>query len=204
MQQTIRYLLPIGILYILNCQASLLNCTDGSPHLSNQCNSNTLSASHFICGSTKSCYNKTIECSNNEDCIVECNGDEACQMSKIDCPVDYDCTIRCINQYSCQYAIVHAEDASNLSIWTIPEQYENNLSYIIRNGRPYHALNLTFVYCPWEADCYIYLIGYYAGYAENVIYAQNSSNLYVYAGIVSSLYVISDILNFILFSLICF
>ena len=185
MKQTIRYLLPIAIPYILNCQALSLNCTDGSSDLTDQCNSPTLTnAAHFICGSDESCKEKTIECSNNQHCIVECNGEYACESSIIHCPDNYDCTIRCITFHSCYEAIIHAEQASNLSIWTIPEQFENNLSYIIEYRSTPNALRSTQIYCPWQADCYINVIGYLAGHGNNKIHAQNTSNLYVYAGIV--------------------
>ena len=63
-----------------------------------------------IC-SGDACNGKTIQCKNDQSCMVTCNGARACRNAEILCPNslnNYECSVWCDNDYSCDKTIIEA------------------------------------------------------------------------------------------------
>ena len=55
------------------------------------------------CIGHEECKQMTIDCENDTDCYVNCNGELSCFQSLINCPYGkYDCYIDCIGTESCR------------------------------------------------------------------------------------------------------
>ncbi len=53
-------------------------------------------------------FGYTIECKENEDCHISCEGTQSCMDAIINCPAQGDCNIDCHGLYACQDATVNA------------------------------------------------------------------------------------------------
>eukprot|EP01084_Bolivina_argentea_P102621 183833_1 len=84
------------------------------------------------CIETKQCFNQTIICPSNEDCIIHCSNDSSCSYSSIICPLSFNCNISCKYPYSCNNILIPAQHSLSLTINT--------------NG--YNSLSFSKIYCP--------------------------------------------------------
>lgn len=110
---------------------------------------NTVFGNTILCTTNSTCAFGSVNCIDNEDCIVQCNGDSeslgVCAGTTINCPATLNkCTINCSNldgnAGACQSAIINAENVNILEI------NAGDHSNALRNG---------IINCPINGECYI-------------------------------------------------
>ena len=74
-------------------------------------NSNTIT-----CDGGNNC-SSTIDCNENEDCLVECLLNESCQDITINCPSNYECSL-------------HVQQIMHVNEQYLMHQHHQNLYYI--------------------------------------------------------------------------
>eukprot|EP01084_Bolivina_argentea_P272593 464164_1 len=95
----------------------------------------------YICTcSQNECYEETIQCLDNMDCHLICNGTNSCFNSAIMWPIHYQGTIECFGTYSCGYL-------------AFPQPVQN-ADYALECNDQWECRG-SHIYCPQYADCII-------------------------------------------------
>ncbi len=119
-----------------------------------------------ICNGYRACYQQTIQCKNDQSCMVFCNGAQSCLRSVISCPnsttKNHQCGIWCDLQSgllgSCEFATINAytselfvKGAGDYVLYyaTIEAQKSANLT-MIASGKA--AFARSKIYCPSNAN----------------------------------------------------
>eukprot|EP01084_Bolivina_argentea_P069399 126279_1 len=126
--------------------------------------------------SPKMCFETTIECTENEDCVIACNTPQSCMSSTISCPINGDCNIECDGWQACRNITINSKhsESGNLIIscngiknnssstdhcngmkifGSSIETYSGTLN-VLCNGEIQSCMK-SYIKCPIHGDCFI-------------------------------------------------
>eukprot|EP01084_Bolivina_argentea_P205916 351673_1 len=121
----------------------------------------SITANTHNCINPNPCNNTVINCSPNEDCLIECHDTNSCANSIINCPtINGKCEIECTNTASCKQTIINSYinnevhincDASYSCFATTFNTQTASLLNIEGCQQDQSCLDLS-IYCPSHSD----------------------------------------------------
>eukprot|EP01084_Bolivina_argentea_P114114 203243_1 len=78
----------------------------------------SVSGSYINCTGKETCYSDYIlNCTDYNDCFIDCNGQNACQYGSLYCPINAICTLNCgAVQDDCKDMKIYAQQSNSLTI----------------------------------------------------------------------------------------
>ncbi len=128
-------------------------------------------------------FGYVINCLENEDCVISCEGTQSCMNSIMNCPKFGDCNIECYGQRSCQDVIINAtqssgninikcesstDDCKRIKIYG--SKLDTNIGYNLNiscNGESNSCINSK-IYCPLRGNCNMECNGHSSCKSSNI------------------------------------
>eukprot|EP01083_Nonionella_stella_P139941 428041_1 len=104
-------------------------------------------------------YNKTITCTNSQDCDIQCIHYNSCRYTHMLCPTHSNCNITIASTTQSQYITITATDSQNVSIHSLND-------YGLRNSQIEVTTNSLFIQCDNQYSC-----------ASSMFYIRNSTEV---------------------------
>eukprot|EP01084_Bolivina_argentea_P209700 357140_1 len=125
----------------------------------------------FVNGDTITCIGRdvcrgdTIQCAEDEACVLQCDGASSCREAAFTCSPGYPCTVTCTQAASCRAITIKGQESTMLNVSGLSD----NTNY----------LQYSIIRCPTNGgECYVSCIGSEQGIcAFMAIHAQEAGSL---------------------------